>query len=209
MLNSGLQKADPGRIQKGMEMLNRNTNRVSTFVKEFLSFSKGQEIETELADPIEIAKEVVNTYSVKINQLGFQLKTSFQENISPAPMDAEGIHECLSNLLGNAIDACRISENGDDLQILLRVSEKNNTIIFEVSDNGCGMDYEVKKKVFTTFFTTKGLGGTGLGLLTTKKIIHQHGGQVEFESVLDQGTRFQISLPRERLPKLSEQPTES
>jgi len=60
----------------------------------------------------------------------------------------------------------------------------------------------VKRKVFTTFFTTKGLGGTGLGLLMTKKIIQQHGGKVDFDSILDHGTTFRITLPRERLPKL-------
>lgn len=208
MLNSGLQKADPERIQKGMDMLKRNTNRVSTFVKEFLSFSKGQEIETALCDPVDIAREVMNTYSVKINQIGINLIADFQENISPAPMAAESMHECLSNILGNAIDACRISEDQEDLQIILRVLEQDNTIIYEVSDNGCGMDYEVKKKVFTTFFTTKGLGGTGLGLLMTKKIVQQHGGQVEFESVLDQGSTFKITLPRDRLPRLT-QPAET
>lgn len=201
MLNSGLKKGDPARIQKGMEMLNRNTERVSTFVKEFLNFSKGQEIETELCDPAEIAREVMNMYIVKINQLGINLISDFQEDIEPAPMDAEGMHECLSNLLGNAIDACQISEDQSDLKIILRVAERDNTIIYEVIDNGCGMDYEIKKKVFTTFFTTKGLGGTGLGLLMTKKIVQQHGGEVHFESILDQGTTFKIILPRDRLPR--------
>ncbi len=204
MLNSGLMKADATRIQKGMEMLNRNTQRVSTFVKEFLNFSKGQPIETTLCDPVEIAKEVVNTYFVKINQLGIKLVTDFRENVGPAPMDSEGMHECLSNILGNAIDACRISENPDELEIIFKVSENDSTIIYEVKDNGCGMDYEVKRKVFTTFFTTKGLGGTGLGLLMTKKIIQQHGGEVEFDSILDQGTTFRITLPRERLPNTPE-----
>ncbi len=204
MLNSGLQKGDAARIRKGMEMLNRNTKRVSTFVKEFLNFSKGQEPETILCDPVKIAREVVSTYSVRIRQVGVKLITEFQDNIGLAPLDEEGMHECLSNLLGNAIDACRISENTDDLEIVFRVYEEDNAIMYEVIDNGCGMDYEVKRKIFTTFFTTKGLGGTGLGLLMTKKIIQQHGGKVEFDSVLDQGTTFQITLPRERLPKINQ-----
>jgi PAS domain S-box-containing protein len=203
MLNSGLRKGDAKRIEKGLEMLNRNTKRVSTFVKEFLNFSKGQELKTTLCDPVEIAREVVNTYFVKINQLGIELITDFQEHIEPVSMDGEGIHECLSNLLGNAIDACRISESNNALQIILRVFDRDNAIIYEVIDNGCGMDYEVKRKVFTTFFTTKGLGGTGLGLLLTKKVIQQHGGQVEFDSILDHGTTFRVTLPRDRLPELS------
>ncbi|MBU2513711.1 PAS domain S-box protein [bacterium] len=204
MLNSGLQKGDAARIQKGMEMLNRNTKRVSTFVKEFLNFSKGQEIKTGLCDPVEIAREVVNTYSVKIRQLGIKLVSEFQDNIGPAALDEEGMHECLSNLLGNAIDACCISENPDDLLIIFRVYENDNSIVYEVVDNGCGMDYEIKRKIFTTFFTTKGLGGTGLGLLMTKKIIQQHGGKVDFDSVLDQGTTFKITLPRDRLPEINQ-----
>ncbi|MBU3917559.1 PAS domain S-box protein [bacterium] len=200
MLNSGLQKGDVARVQKGLEMLNRNTKRVSTFVKEFLNFSKGQKIETTLCDPSDIAEEVVNTYFVRINQLGIKLITEFQDNIELAPLDGEGMHECLSNLLGNAIDACRISENANDLQIIFRVFERDHSIIYEVIDNGCGMDYEVKRKAFTTFFTTKGLGGTGLGLLMTRKIVQQHGGEVEFDSILDKGTTFRIILPRDRLP---------
>ncbi len=60
----------------------------------------------------------------------------------------------------------------------------------------------MKKKVFTAFFTTKGLGGTGLGLLMTKKIIQQYDGKADLDSVLDQGTTFRITLPRDRLPKL-------
>jgi len=203
LLNSGLQKGDVKRIEKGLEMLNRNTKRVSTFVKEFLNFSKGQELQTALCDPVEIAREVVNTYSVKIKQLGIRLVTNFATDIEPVAMDGEGMHECLSNLLGNAIDACRISENTDVLQIELKVFERDGAIVYEVIDNGCGMDYEIKRKVFTTFFTTKGLGGTGLGLLMTKKIVQQHGGQVEFDSIVDCGTTFRIILPRDRLPKLS------
>ena len=77
-----------------------------------------------------------------------------------------------------------------------------NVIVFKVTDNGCGMDYEVKSKVFTNFFTTKGTGGTGLGLLTTKKIIQEHGGTIELQSEPGQGSTFKILLPRKRLPKL-------
>jgi len=201
LLNSGLAKGDIHRSQKGMEMINRNTNRVSTFVKEFLSFSKGQEIQTTLCDPLEIAREVVETYAVQVKQLNIKLISQFDHNIEPAQFDSESMRECLSNLMGNAIDACRISENKDQSQINFSTLEIDDAIIFEISDNGCGMDYEVKKKIFTTFFTTKGLGGTGLGLLMTKKIVQQHGGKVEFDSKPGQGTTFRIILPRDRLPQ--------
>jgi len=87
----------------------------------------------------------------------------------------------------------------------MRVFEADGVITYEVADNGCGMDYAVKQKVFTNFFTTKGQGGTGLGLLMTKKIVQEHGGHMEMESEFGQGTCFRICLPRERLPKVMEE----
>lgn len=204
LLNSGLAKGNIERSQKGMEMINRNTSRVSTFVKEFLSFSKGHKIKTTLCNPSAMAQEVLETFSVEVNKLGIQLINEFDETIAPARFDSESIIECLSNLMGNAIDACRISENKEDIQIQFSVFEKDNCIYFRIRDNGCGMDYEVKKKIFTTFFTTKGLGGTGLGLLMTKKIVQQHGGKVDFISEPNLGTTFEIVFPRDRLPELSD-----
>jgi signal transduction histidine kinase len=109
----------------------------------------------------------------------------------------------LTNLVGNAIDACRVSENNSGLGVKVRTFESDGAVVYEVVDNGCGMDYEIKKKVFTTFFTTKGLGGSGLGLLMTKKIIHEHGGYIDLESESGKGTTFRIRLPRNRLPKIA------
>jgi len=162
MLNTGLSKGNVERIQKGLEMLMRNIERISVFVKTFLSFSKGRVIQAKICDPAEIAKEVVDLYEVKAEELGIVLTNEKIGDVPPAPIDFESMHECLTNLVGNAIDACQVS-NGGSCYVAVRTFEKNGIITYEVSDNGCGMDYEVKQKVFTTFFTTKGLGGSGLG----------------------------------------------
>ncbi|MBU0699199.1 MAG: HAMP domain-containing histidine kinase, partial [Proteobacteria bacterium] len=201
MLNSGLSKGNIERIQKGMEMLVRNIERISIFVKAFLSFSKGRQIQAKYCDPAEIAQEVVDLYAVKAAKLGIVLKNEKLGDVNPAPIDYESMHECLTNLVGNAIDACQVSEGGR-CHVTVRTFEDDGAIIYEVTDNGCGMDYEVKRKVFTTFFTTKGLGGSGLGLLMTKKIVQEHGGKIDLESVPGKGTTFRISLPRLRLPKV-------
>ncbi len=203
MLNSGLDKGNIARIQKGMEMLARNIQRISIFVKAFLSFSKGREIQAKMSDPADIAEEVVGLYTVKAHELGIHLINEKIGHISPAPIDYESMHECLTNLVGNAIDACQMSD-GNGCRVTVRTFEENGTIVYEVADNGCGMDYQVKKKVFTTFFTTKGLGGSGLGLLMTQKIVHEHGGSIDLKSESGKGTTFRIRLPRRRLPKLIE-----
>jgi signal transduction histidine kinase len=203
MLKSGINKGNVDRLQQGVEMLARNTDRISMFVRSFLSFSKGRQIKVQLNKPNDIAKEVVNAHMVRAKDLGIDLRIGAGMTLKSAPMDYESIHECLTNLVGNAIDACRVSEKKRLCHVTVRTFEENGVIIYEVVDNGSGMDYEVKKKVFTTFFTTKGLGGTGLGLLMTKKNIQEHGGKIEMESEKGEGTTFRIRLPRNRLPQLS------
>ncbi len=200
MLNTGIEKEKFDRVQKGMEMLDRNVDRISMFVKTFLEFSKGREIRAKLNNPAEIAREVVDLYAAKARELGIELVFEHSPGIEPAAIDYESMHDCLTNLVGNAIDACRISEN-DGGHVKVRAFEEDQVIIYEVIDDGCGMDYEIKKKAFTSFFTTKGLGGTGLGLLTTKKNVQEHGGTIELESEPEEGTTFRILLPRPRLPK--------
>ncbi|MBU0995989.1 MAG: PAS domain-containing protein [Proteobacteria bacterium] len=201
MMNSGMKKGDVDRIQKGLEMLDRNILRVSTFVKEFLNFSKGRKIKVGECEPGKIARDVVELYASQAGKFSVELICETDDNIMPALMDGEGIHECLTNLVGNAIDACRMSDNQGGNHVWVKTHEKDDVIVYEVVDDGCGMDYEVKKKVFTNFFTTKGLGGTGIGLLTTKKIVQEHGGKIELQSEEGKGTTFRIRLPRNRLPK--------
>ena len=202
MLNTGLKKGNSKRIGQGWEMLDRNIARISVFVKDFLSFSKGRVVRVAPADPAGIATEVVQLYASRAEQLGIELRYDDSEPVSEAPLDREGLHECLTNLVGNAIDACQMSEGGGGKLVQVRTLEREGAVVFEVEDDGCGMDYEVKRKVFTTFFTTKGLGGTGLGLLTTRKIVQEHGGRIELESEPGEGTTFRIVLPRERLPEV-------
>ncbi len=200
MLSSGVRKADIERLQNGMEMLNRNIERMSTFVKDFLGFSKGRKIRPALNHPADIATEVVEMYAAKAETLGIRLEYERLEISKPAAIDAEGMHECLTNLVGNAIDACRPGEFGAGSRVNVRVFEENDVIQYVVMDDGCGMDAETQERLFTTFFTTKGLDGTGLGLLMSKKIIQEHGGTIEVTSSPGKGSSFHIRLPRNRLP---------
>lgn len=148
-----------------------------------------------------MAQEVYEMYAQKAKASDIKLNLDVSGSIDKAALDYDSIHECLANLISNAIDACRDDENGGS-RIRVRVFEKQKIIHYEVVDDGCGMDNEVKKKVFTTFFTTKGLSGTGLGLLMTRKIIQEHGGRIKLESEPDKGTTFRILLPRKHLPKI-------
>jgi len=134
----------------------------------------------------------------RAHELGVSLKTELDENLPHVWLDPEGIHRTLLNLVTNAVDACRdfgcsTKERG---VILRSLRPEGWAVEYQVIDNGCGMDEETRTKIFRRFFTTKGSGGTGLGLMITKKIIDEHKGIIEFESEKDRGTKALIRLPR-------------
>ena len=205
MLNSGLHKSDINRVESGLDTLVRNIDRISKFVKEFLNFSRDRLLEPRLCNPADIAEEVTKLHIPMAEEHGIRIEAETCGQIDPAAIDYEKMHECLTNLVGNAIDACRSEEGtGNGKFIKIRTFEENRVIHYEVIDNGCGMDAETRDKAFNKFFTTKGLQGTGLGMLMARKIIQEHGGKIDLKSDLGIGTTVHINLPRRRLPRLRE-----
>ncbi|MEE9555144.1 MAG: GAF domain-containing protein [candidate division Zixibacteria bacterium] len=101
------------------------------------------------------------------------------------------LREVFTNLINNAVDAL---EKDGSIRISASITE-NNKIVISVEDSGYGMTEDTRKKIFEPFFTTKGKRGTGLGLSVTYGIINRHGGTIEVESLIGEGTKFKIFLP--------------
>jgi signal transduction histidine kinase len=73
---------------------------------------------------------------------------------------------------------------------------QGESVWLEVSDNGCGMPEDVKKRIFEPFYTTKPVGkGTGLGLSITWEIVQRHHGHIDVTSAPGAGTTFRLTLP--------------
>lgn len=201
IFKSGLERNDRGRIDQGWGILDRNIEKISALAKNLLSFSKGQVPHVQLIRPAEVAREVIELFREAAAQQDIKLVAELDENMGAFPFDADGLHSCLANLVSNAIDACMMGEK-PDCRVLVRCRREAEKIVIEVEDEGCGMDYDLRQKVFTNFFTTKGRDGTGLGLLVTRKIVQEHGGKINLESVPGKGSRFKMTFPVDRLPPL-------
>ncbi len=203
LLDSGLERNDIERIASGWDMLRRNVETISNVVREYLAFVGGSRIDPILIHPNRIARKVVDAYARSAAEHGVELNCDVDMTIGEAPLDPRGMYTCLAHLVSNAIDACALSEKKHK-EVTLSCRERDGTIVFEVRDNGTGMDYAVRKKIFKSFFSTKASGlGSGLGLLITRRIVHEHGGTVRFESKLGKGSCFTIELRRDRLPTIS------
>jgi signal transduction histidine kinase len=178
-------------------MVQRNIAKISSLAMDLLTFSKEREPEYRSAKADEVAVEVVQLLKSRAQEFHVKLTLETEGGIQPVAMDTTGIHQCLVNIVSNAIDACRPEVCGHE-QGKVTVSTRSHpdwAVCFEVRDNGCGIDESNKEKIFTTFFSTKGAEGTGLGLLNVQKIVREHGGSLEVESEPGKGSIFRILLP--------------
>jgi signal transduction histidine kinase len=136
-----------------------------------------------LESTLVIAKNLVKTKTIR-------RELSPNAHITGSPSQ---INQVFLNLVSNAAQA-----TGDDGVITLRTAVQGSNVRVEVEDNGSGIPADVLPKIFDPFFTTKKVGeGTGLGLSIAYKIIAEHGGRIEVDSVVGRGTRFIITLPAE------------
>ena len=195
--DTALKEGNMARFKTGWEMIQRNVGRISNLVMDLLNYSKEREPQYQDCFPNDIACEVCQLMEQKAKDNGIQIVKDFDPSIGKVALDPEGIHNVLLNLMSNAIDACIFdTDKRKKWWVKVRTALDGETIIFEVSDNGCGMDEEVKRKLFTSFFSTKGGKGTGLGLLVTQKIVKEHGGTIEVKSKQGEGSTFTVKIPK-------------
>jgi len=197
LVDVGIGGKDEQKLRKGWDTIKRSIERMSNLVMDLLSYSKEREPEYEPCAPNDIAAEVCDLMKARAKQGGIDLVRDFDPAIGRVCMDPQTIHTVLLNLVSNALDACLFDERPPrQWRVLVQTgSEANRTIRFVVTDNGAGMTEEVKARLFTSFFSTKGQQGTGLGLLVTRKLIQEHGGRIDVQSRLGEGTTVAVHLP--------------
>ena len=197
LVDIGIKRDDTEKLKKGWDTIKRNIGRTSNLVMDLLSYSKEREPDYQVCMPNEIIRDVCELLKDKAEENKIEIITDFDDSIGEVTMDGSIIHEALLNLASNAVDACLFDEDVDkNWQVKLKTElEPHQVIKFEVSDNGAGMDQEVLQKLFTSFFSTKGHRGTGLGLMVTRKLIEEHQGKIEVTSQLGRGTTFTVRLP--------------
>ena len=201
LVDIGIKKDESEKLKKGWEMIKRNIGRTSNLVMDLLSYSKERQPEFEACLPNEIADDVCTLLQDKARENNVKLVRDFDDSIGEVLMDPNSVHEVLLNLMSNAVDACLFDEDtSKNFRVDLKTAlEKDNVIKFEISDNGVGMDEEVVRKLFTSFFSTKGHRGTGLGLMVTRKLIEEHNGCIDVNSQPGKGTTITVRMPYQKI----------
>ncbi|MCK7527226.1 MAG: HAMP domain-containing histidine kinase [Ignavibacteriales bacterium] len=180
-------------VQKGWDIIKRNSNRLRELVLEILLYSRPKKPEYKPSDINQICIDIEELLSKNAKENNVEIKLFLDRSIKDFYFDPKGIHRCLLNLISNAVYAC-IQKGSGRVNVTTTLRE-SSVLEIMISDNGIGISKENLEHVFDIFFTTKGTSGTGLGLAVTKKIIEEHNGTIAVSSTLNIGTRFIITLP--------------
>jgi len=201
LINSGLKKDDRSRIDRGWEIALRNISRIRSMVMDILYYAKDREPDLKIISAETTMQDVSLNYEDKAKRLEISLEFQAESDTGDLEADPQMLRSLLSNLVENSLDACRIDTKDVPHRVVTRVKGTPDSVIFKVSDNGLGMDRETREKAFSLFFSSKGAGGTGLGLFISNRIAQSHGGCIQVESELGEGTRFIVELPRTPPPQ--------
>ena len=197
VLGKGIELEDAAYLKQGWELVRGNVDRIKTLSLDLLNFAKTDRLEYRQVNPEQPAREVFDLMRSRAQDHGMELILDVAGGLAPTQMDPVGIHQCLLNLVTNAIDACVDTEPGDGAQritLSVRALEEGG-VCYQVADTCCGMDERTKARLFQRFFSTKGERGTGIGLMLTRTIVHRHNGTIDVTSQPGRGACFTINLP--------------
>ena len=194
-LRSGLKKGDSERVRKGWEMVDLMQGRIRRTVLDILYYAKDRERSLEEVDVAEFSCQVAagaQRHAEK-NNIDFQFRSV--PGLGTFRVGPDALNPALMNLLENAVDACLEDKSKDRHQVIFSVSREDDVIVFDVEDNGTGMDETTREKIFTLFFTSKGSAGTGLGLFIAHDTVSQIGGEIAVDAELGEGSHFHVRIP--------------
>lgn len=187
---------DPGDGQlEPLTIIKRNSERLLTLVSDLLASRKGQLIVTPHAvDVAELVRASVSAAMPRADASHVALKAETPPKLE-AHVDGPRISQVLDNLVSNAI---KYSPDGGN--VVVSLEHDGGNLACRVSDTGMGLSADDQAQVFAKFFRTSNvrrtaIPGVGLGLPISKAIVEAHGGTLQVESQLGQGTTFTFRVP--------------
>ncbi len=203
MSHLALQTDLDDRQRNFIEKVHGSAEGLLGIINDILDFSKieagmleMEEVDFLLRDTI---RNMVNLVKLKADEKGVQLAVRIEPDV-PKTLAGDPLRltQVLTNLVGNAI---KFSDSGDPATVKVALREQNETHVllhFSIQDNGIGLSTEQQQRLFQAFrqadnSTTRKYGGTGLGLIISKNIVHLMGGEIWLESEAGKGSTFHFT----------------
>jgi signal transduction histidine kinase len=181
-------------VEKTLRQIESSAARISDLVKaikEYTYMDQSGDKEIDLHEGLESTLTMLH-HDLKN---GINVRREYDRSLPKICGKGSELNQVWTNLIDNAIDALAGQAKAGRGQIAIRTARDGAFVLVDIVDNGPGIPPEVKSRIFDPFFTTKEVGeGTGLGLDTVYRIVHQHKGDVRVDSHPGE-THFQVRLP--------------
>ena len=175
-----------------LQIARAEMRRLEGIVQNFLRFSRPPTLHLLKVSANDLLTRVLDLVTPEAREQGIDLAANLGSSLPPILIDENQLSQALLNVIINAFQA--VSANP---RVLLYTRAESDVVSFEVADNGCGIAAEDMEHIFEYHYTTKD-EGTGLGLSIAQRIVHHHGGTLELESQVGEGTTVAIRLPAVR-----------
>ena len=187
--NQLLREAQDEKTKEKLGIIVAESRRLDGILKSILTFARPAQSAPGLADVNKIVGDTMDLMSMACENRGIEAILDLTTDIPLVKADPELITQCLINLVKNSLEA--MPAGG---RLTVRTGLGAAHVFMEVEDTGVGIPPELRDKIFSPFFSTKG-GGSGLGLAMIKKILDDLGGTVDLTSIPGEGTRVALLLP--------------
>ena len=194
---------DGSQDAEDLDLVLRETKRCASIIRRLLDFAREKTPEKALVDLNRVTEETVRFVERSAALQQIEIVMELDPDLPQLYVDADLIKQVLMNILVNAQQA--IEEHGritvrSRLVAARRLTgsggEASPAVEIAISDTGCGIPPGNLQRIFDPFFTSKEVGkGTGLGLSVSYGIVRSHGGEIEVESTVGEGTTFRVLLP--------------
>jgi signal transduction histidine kinase len=193
VVEMGLRSTNVTQATKGWRIVDRNLEKIYNLTMNLLAYSKPREPKLEPVNPKKLIEECLELIATQANEKGVMAVADVDVDHPAIPIDPDGLHQVIMNLLSNALDA--VEPRKGLIRVVCHYDAESKSSVIEVIDNGSGIPPGMMQHMFELFHSTKGNRGTGLGLAVTKKIVDEHEGSISVKSAPGEGTTFTIRLP--------------
>ncbi len=189
-------RLDEGRLARGLERVNRSAQRLGVLVNELLDVSRlaaeGQTLDRAPTDLVPIVRDVVARFADSVGEGRIRFESPESVIINA---DASRLDQVFTNLIDNAL-----KYSPADATVTVRLSEEADGVEVSVADTGIGLDPDMASRQFEAFSRGRNvahIGGLGLGLFISHRIVERHGGRIEAARRSDgPGSLVRVWLPR-------------
>jgi two-component system NtrC family sensor kinase len=194
---------DGSQDAEDVDLVIRETKRCAGIIKRLLDFARDRPPEKKFSDLNQVIEDTVRMVEQQARVRDIEIALDLDRTLPPIWADADQIKQVVMNMLINAQHA--IEDKGTITVTSRRVAQARSPeagaapvpmVEFAVIDTGCGIPEQNLRRIFDPFFTSKVVGqGTGLGLSVSHGIVQAHGGSIEVESTVGEGSTFRVLLP--------------